>query len=51
MAAYAWLRFREADQPRPPSVSTKYDWINRILAIGIGHRRADRPIYSLFEVL
>ena len=28
-----------------------YDWINRVVAIGIGHRRADGPIYSVFEVL
>jgi len=27
------------------------DWLNRILAIGIGHRRADGPLYSVFEVL
>jgi hypothetical protein len=29
----------------------KYDWINRIVAVGIGHRQADGPIYSVFEVL
>jgi hypothetical protein len=29
----------------------KYDWLNRVIAVGIGHRRADGPIYSLFEVL
>jgi hypothetical protein len=29
----------------------KYDWINRIVAIGSGYRRADGPIYSVFEVL
>jgi hypothetical protein len=29
----------------------KYDWMNRIVAVGIGHRRADGPIYSIFEVL
>jgi hypothetical protein len=28
-----------------------YDWLNRVLAVGIGHRRADGPVYSLFEVL
>jgi Protein of unknown function (DUF3237) len=33
------------------TASQKYDWINRIIAIGIGHRRADGPIYSIFEVL
>jgi hypothetical protein len=29
----------------------KYDWLNRIVSVGIGHRRADGPLYSLFEVL
>jgi Protein of unknown function (DUF3237) len=29
----------------------KYDWMNRIVSLGIGHRRADGPIYSIFEVL
>jgi hypothetical protein len=33
------------------TASPKHDWINRILAIGIGHRRADGPIYSVFELL
>jgi len=30
-------------------LAPKYDWINRI--IGIGRRRADGPVYSVFEVL
>jgi Protein of unknown function (DUF3237) len=29
----------------------KYDWVNRVVAVGIGYRRADGPIYSVFEVL
>jgi hypothetical protein len=29
----------------------KYDRMNRIIAIGTGYRRADGPIYSVFEVL
>ena len=33
------------------TASPKYDWSNRIVAVGIGHRRADGPIYSVFEVL
>jgi hypothetical protein len=33
------------------TASAKYDWLNRILAVGIGHRRADGPVYSIFEVL
>jgi hypothetical protein len=31
--------------------ATKYDWINRVVAVGVGHRRADGPVYSIFEVL
>ncbi|HUL10070.1 MAG TPA: DUF3237 domain-containing protein [Candidatus Acidoferrum sp.] len=33
------------------TAAPKYDWINRIIAVGIGHRRADGPVYSVFEVL
>jgi len=33
------------------TASAKYDWLNRVVAIGIGHRRTDGPIYSVFEVL
>jgi hypothetical protein len=29
----------------------KYDWLNRIIAIGIGHRLPDGPLYSIFELL
>jgi Protein of unknown function (DUF3237) len=29
----------------------EYDWINRIIAIGVGNRLADGPLYSIFEVL
>jgi hypothetical protein len=32
--------------------SKKYDWINRIIAVGTGTRPADvGPVYSIFEVL
>ena len=33
------------------TAAPKYDWLNRIVAIGAGYRRADGPIYSVFEVL
>jgi hypothetical protein len=33
------------------TAAPQYGWLNRIVAIGIGHRRADGPIYSVFEVL
>jgi hypothetical protein len=29
----------------------KYDWLNRIVSVGIGNRLADGPVYSIFEVL
>jgi Protein of unknown function (DUF3237) len=33
------------------TAASKYDWINRILAIGLGHRVPDGVIYSVFEIL
>lgn len=38
-------------QPLFETASPAYDWLNRVTAIGIGYRRADGVIYSLFEVL
>jgi hypothetical protein len=37
--------------PMFETAAANYDWLNRILAIGIGHRRSDGPVYSVFEVL
>jgi hypothetical protein len=31
--------------------AAQYDWINRVVGVGIGYRRADGPIYSVFEVM
>jgi hypothetical protein len=28
-----------------------YDWINRIVAMRVGERPADGPLYNVFEVL
>ena len=33
------------------TAAPKYDWLNHIVAVGIGHRRADGPVYNVFEVL
>jgi Protein of unknown function (DUF3237) len=33
------------------TAATQYAWLNNVVAIGIGHRRADGPVYSIFEVL
>jgi hypothetical protein len=29
----------------------QYDWLNRIVAVGVGHRLPDAVLYSVFEVL
>lgn len=33
------------------TAAAKCDWLNRVVALGIGQRRADGPVYSIFEVL
>lgn len=33
------------------TAAANYDWLNRIVAVGVGDRRADGPVYSLFELL
>ena len=33
------------------TAAPKYDWLNRLIAVGIGHRTAEGPIYSLFQLL
>jgi pimeloyl-ACP methyl ester carboxylesterase len=49
LAAPATYYFRMS--PMFETSAPKYDWMNRIIAIGTGYRRADGPIYSIFEVL
>jgi hypothetical protein len=36
--------------PMFETASPKYDWLNRIVAVGSGHRFADGPLCSVFEV-
>ncbi|OHT19139.1 DUF3237 domain-containing protein [Edaphosphingomonas haloaromaticamans] len=31
--------------------ASRYEWLNRIVAIGVGHRLAHGPIYNIFEIL
>ena len=31
--------------------SATFDWLNRVIAVGIGDRHTDGPVYSIFEVL
>jgi hypothetical protein len=33
------------------TAAPQYDWINHVVGIGMGHRLADGPIYSIFELL
>jgi hypothetical protein len=33
------------------TAAPKYDWLNRIIAIGTGDRRPEGPVYDIFEVL
>ena len=33
------------------TASEKYDWLNRIVAVGIGRREPGRAVYDLFEIL
>ena len=37
--------------PMFETAARRYDWLNRIVAVGSGYRRSDGPLYSLFEVL
>lgn len=37
--------------PMFETASKKYDWMNRIITVGTGHRLADGPLYSIFEIL
>jgi hypothetical protein len=37
--------------PMFETAAATYDWLNRVLALGIGHRRPGGPVYSVFEVL
>jgi hypothetical protein len=31
--------------------SEKYDWLNRVVAVAIGHRLPSGPIYNVFEIV
>jgi hypothetical protein len=37
--------------PQFETAAPQYDWLNRLLAVGIGSRLADGPLYNVFEVL
>jgi len=33
------------------TAAPRHDWLNHLVAVGVGQRRADGPVYSVFEVL
>ena len=33
------------------TASEKYDWLNRIVAVGVGRREPGRAVYELYEIL
>lgn len=33
------------------TASPRHDWLNHVVAVGVGHRFPDGPVYSVFEVL
>ncbi len=37
--------------PMFETASNKYGWLNGVVAVGIGHRFSDGPIYNIFELL
>ena len=37
--------------PMFETAAATYDWLNRVLAVGIGYRLSNGPIYSVFELL
>jgi hypothetical protein len=37
--------------PMFETAAPRYDFLNRVLAVGVGDRQAGGPVYSLFEVL
>jgi len=37
--------------PMFETAAATYDWLNGVLALGIGHRQPGGPVYSVFEVL
>lgn len=36
--------------PRFATSDLRYQWLNRIIAVGIGHRLPEGPVYSVFEI-
>jgi hypothetical protein len=37
--------------PMFQTAAPQYDWVNRVVGVGVGHRFASGPVYSIFELL
>ena len=37
--------------PRFTTAAPRYEWLNRVIAVGIGDRQASGPVYSIFEIV
>ena len=37
--------------PNFETASEKYDWLNRIVAVGVGRRLSDHAAYEVFQIL
>jgi hypothetical protein len=33
------------------TAAPKYDWLNRVIAVGVGDRKPDGPVYQIFELI
>jgi hypothetical protein len=49
--AVPYREFYLRNAPFFATASEKYDWMNRILSIGVGRREGSMVIYELFEIL
>jgi len=37
--------------PRFTTAAPRYEWLNRVVAVGVGDRQASGPVYSVFEIV
>lgn len=46
-----WERYYLRNAPFYETASAKYDWLNRVVSVGVGHREPKAAIYDIHEVL
>ena len=37
--------------PRFTTAAARYEWLNRIVSVGVGDRQASGPVYGIFEII